>query len=226
MQQVKIEAEVRTSTGTAASRRLRRKGKLPAVLYGHAVDGVALVVDARIMDKLMGAEGFNGLIDLQVKGEAKGIKAGEQLLTLIKSHQADPVTRTLTHLDLYKVNLKEEVTVSIPIHIEGTSPGVKAGGILDVVRREIELRCLPNVIPEYIVADVSSLEMGQSLHVEDLPLPEGVVAHVDTNYTVAAVVAPTKVEEVAPVETAAEGEEAKEGEEKPEENKAEKKEEK
>ncbi len=226
-QRVEVQADYREETGSAVSRRLRRAGKVPAVLYGHEINGVSLTLDHRTMDRLLGAEGYSGLISLKVANDKQGLDKDGPLLVLVKSHQADPITRNLTHIDFYKVNLKEEVTVSIPIHMEGMAPGVKAGGILDVIRREIEVKCLPDKIPEFVTADVSSMEMGDSLHVEDLQMPEGVQVHADTNYTIAAVVAPTKIEEPAPteeveaVEGAAEGGEAKPAEEKAEEKKSE-----
>ncbi len=195
MQQIELAAEIRTEKGSAAARRLRRAGKVPAVLYGHEVNGIPLTLDARTIEKVTGPEGFNGLIDLKISGEAEGIKAGEQLLVLIKSHQANPLSRLLTHLDLYKVNLKEEVSITVPLHVEGTAPGVKAGGILDVIRREVDVRCLPTNIPEFITMDISSLEQGQTLHLRDLALPEGVTVPSELNYTVATVVAPKVVQE-------------------------------
>ena len=206
-ERVTIQAEHRSKTGSAEARRLRRQGKLPAVLYGHEVDGLALSVEARAMDRLMGAEGFSGVIDLKLANDTEGLNKEGPLLVLIKQYQADPITRALLHIDLYKVNLQEKVSVTVPVHMEGTAPGVKAGGILDVVRREIEITCLPDNIPEFLVADVSSLELGDSVHVQDLRLPEGVSALADTNFTIATIAAPTKIEEAPAAEEAAEAEE-------------------
>lgn len=216
MQQVEITAEVRTCTGSAASRRLRRRGMVPAVLYGHETEGIPLVLDGRRMDHLIGAEGFTGLIDLKVEGEAKSLPKDEQLLVLVKGHQADPITRRLSHIDLYRVSLEEEVAVTIPIRITGVAPGVKVGGILDIIRRELEVRCLPNNIPEFIAADVSQLELGDSIHVKDLKIPKGVSLHIETNYTIVTVTSPTKMEVPIPEEEVA-VEAVEEEEAKPEE---------
>lgn len=221
MQRVSLEAQYRDQVGSSAVGRLRRAGKIPAVLYGHDIGAISLSVDGKIMEKLFGSEGFHGLLELKIAGAPKDLKADATILALIKEFQSDPITRHLTHLDLYKVNLEEKVTVTIPVHIDGTAPGVKAGGILEVVRREMEVRCLPNNIPEDIRVDVGALELGHSIHVEDLNFPESVEPVAETNFTIVAVAAPSKVEEVPPAEAAAEAEEAAAGgEAKPGEEKA------
>jgi large subunit ribosomal protein L25 len=210
MQQVKVNAELREKKGSRESRRLRREGRIPAILYGHDLSEIMLSLDAASMEKLLGNEGYNGIIDLKIKGGDK-IATGP-LLALLKSYQADPLSRMLTHVDFYKVDLEEKVVVSVPLHITGIAPGVKAGGVLDIVRRELETRCLPNRIPEAITIDVSQMELGDIVHVQDIPFPEGVEVLADTNFTVVAVQAPSKIEEAAPV--AEEGaEEASAGEE-------------
>ena len=189
------------------------------MLYGHDIDAISLSLDGKLTEKLFGNEGFHGLIELKITGAPEAFKAGSSILALIKAFQSDPITRTLTHLDLYKVNLEEKVTVTIPIHVEGTAPGVKAGGILEVIRRELEVRCLPNNIPEEIRVDVGGLELGHSIHVQDLSFPEHVEPVAETNFTIVAVAAPSKVEEAVPT-AVAEGEAAAEGEAKPGEEKA------
>jgi len=229
MQRVKLQAEFRDQQGRSASKRLRREGKIPAVLYGHEMNVVNLTFDAKTMDKLLGHEGFHGLINLSITGAPESAVPSGALVTLIKAHQADPISRELTHLDLYKVDMKEAVTVTIPVHVEGTAPGVKAGGILEIVRRELEVSCLPDKIPESIVVDISGLEVGDSIHIENVTIPEGVTVSAETNFTVVAVAAPTKEEEPAPVVVAegeaapAEGEEAPTEGEKPEEKPGDKK---
>jgi large subunit ribosomal protein L25 len=223
MQQVEINAEIRNTRGSAASRRLLREDKVPAVLYGHEIDGISLILDRHKMDHLLGVEGFVGLIDLKISDETKGLSKGEQVLALVKDYQADPITRELIHIDLYRVDLNREVTVAVPLHVEGAAPGVKEGGILDIARREIEVRCLPNSIPESLVADVSELQLGHSLHMKDIILPEGISTQSDINYTVVTVALPTKVEEPVVTEEAevavAEGAEEKPAEEQAEEKK-------
>lgn len=217
MQQVEVQAEIRTKIGSSNARRYRRDGKLPAVLYGHDAAGIPLLLDAKLMDGLLGSEGFHGLVDLKVQGDVEGLKQEGPLLVLVKSHQADPISRDLTHIDLYKVNLQEKVRVSVPFHVSGTAPGVKTGGILDVLRRELNIYCLPEKIPEFLEADVGSLELGDSIHLEDLELPEGVTVEADTNFTLVTVASPAKLEE-APAAEAVEG--AAEGDAKAPEEKA------
>lgn len=219
MQKVSLEAQYREQVGGTTAGRLRRDGKIPAVLYGHELEAISLFLDGKATEKLFGSEGFHGLIEIKITGAPKEFKAGTSILALIKEFQSDPLTRALTHLDFYKVNLEEKVTVTIPVHIEGTAPGVKAGGILEVVRRDLEIRCLPNNIPAEIRVDVSGLELGHSIHVQDLQFPENVEPEAETNFTIVSVAAPSKVEEAAPV-AEAEGEAVAEGEAKPGEEKA------
>jgi len=225
MQRVSLEAQYREQVGSREVGRLRRSGKIPAVLYGHDIAAISLSVDGKTMEKVFGNEGFHGLIELKIAGAPKDFKADSSILALIKAFQADPITRTLTHLDLYKVNLAEKVTVTIPVHIEGTAPGVKAGGILEVIRRELEVHCLPNNIPAAVNVDVSELDLGHSIHIEDLKFPENVEVTAETNFTIVAVAAPSKIEEAPPAEAeeGAEAEAAAEGEAKPGEKKAEEK---
>jgi large subunit ribosomal protein L25 len=135
----------------------------------------------------------------------------------VKELQRDPVRGRPLHADFYLIELDKTVEVSVPIHLVGRAPGVEEGGILDHPLREIELECLPQAIPEGVDVDVSLLNVGDSIHVRDLTLPEGVSVQTDENQAVASVVAPAVVEE--PVveeleegeEAVAEGEEAEEG---------------
>jgi large subunit ribosomal protein L25 len=151
---------------------------------------------------------MNTLIELSVDGTAQTV--------LVKELQRDPVRGRPIHTDFYLVDLDKKVEVSVPIHLTGKAPGVELGGILDHPLREIELECLPRAIPESIDVDVSGLDVGDSIHVRDLELPEGVSVSTDVNLAVASVVAPVVVEEPVAEEVeegeepVAEGEEAAE----------------
>ncbi len=202
-----LVAEVRDATGKGAARKLRAAGRIPAVVYGRGTESRAISVDPKALVQLLqkGGAGMNTLIELSVDGTAKTV--------LVKELQRDPVRGRPLHTDFYLVDLDQKVEVSVPIRLTGRAPGVELGGILDHPLREIELECLPRAIPESIDVDVSALEVGDSIHVRDLELPEGVSVQSDVNLAVASVVAPVVVEEPV-AEEVEEGEEAvAEGEE-------------
>ena len=202
-----LVAEVRDATGKGVARKLRAAGRIPAVVYGRGTESRAISIDPKALVQLLqkGGAGMNTLIELSVDGTAKTV--------LVKELQRDPVRGRPLHTDFYLVELDQKVEVSVPIRLTGRAPGVELGGILDHPLREIELECLPRAIPESIDVDVSALEVGDSIHVRDLELPEGVSVQSDVNLAVASVVAPVVVEEPV-AEEVEEGEEAvAEGEE-------------
>jgi len=196
-----LAAEVRSGTGKGVARRLRAQGRIPAVLYGRAKQARPITVSARDLQLLFqkSSAGINTLIDLQLEG-------GEDVV-IVKELQREPVGGSYVHADFYTVDLTQKIAVSVPLHFVGKAPGVEAGGILDHPLRDIELRCLPRAIPESIEVDVSGLEIGQSVHVREIQLPEEVEVISDPELAVASVVAP-KAEEEPVVEEAIEDEEA------------------
>jgi len=203
--QNELAAEPRSATGKGAARKLRATGRIPAVIYGRAMQTRQVSVDPQDLDKLLHSTGagLNTLIDLQLEGAEQQV--------LLKALQRDPVHGAFLHADFYQVDLSQAVVVSVPLRVVGRAPGVELGdGILDLPLREIEIACLPTAIPDHIEADVSELQIGQSLHVSELHLPEGAELRTDSALAVALVAAP-KVEEE---EAEAEGE-APEGEETP-----------
>ncbi|MDD9827911.1 MAG: 50S ribosomal protein L25 [Deltaproteobacteria bacterium] len=205
MSQNELAAEPRSATGKGAARKLRATGRIPAVIYGRAMQTRQVSVDPQDLDKLLHSTGagLNTLIDLQLEGAEQQV--------LLKALQRDPVHGAFLHADFYQVDLSQAVVVSVPLRVVGRAPGVELGdGILDLPLREIEIACLPTAIPDHIEADVSELQIGQSLHVSELHLPEGAELRTDSALAVALVAAP-KVEEE---EAEAEGE-APEGEETP-----------
>ena len=113
---------------------------------------------------------------------------------MLKEFQIDPISRYITHVDLLKIDLKQKVTVQIPLHVTGKSVGVEKGGVVDQPRRELEVRCLPGNIPEKIDIDITALDMGDSIHVNDLKLPEGVEAPHEVNFAIVSIVAPRQEE--------------------------------
>ena len=198
--QANLAAQLRSETGKGANRQLRMAGRIPAVVYGHGEETRKLSVDAHELERLFARIHVeNTLITLDVDGGDTPVKA------LVKEIQTNPVRNQVLHVDFYMIHAGEKLNVQIPIRLTGAAPGVKAGGILQHALDELEVRCLPDAIPERIEVDISSLEIGDSIHVSDLTVPEGVEVEVDADRTVCSVVPPTV--------TAEEGEEEEEAEE-------------
>jgi large subunit ribosomal protein L25 len=188
-----LAIELRTQTGKGAARKLRARGRIPGVYYSGEAVAVSVDLDPHALEHVFAtsAAGMNTLIDLAGGGDLHG------KLVLVKHVQRDPVKGDLLHADFYGVDVRKVVQVSVPIRLTGTPVGVALhDGILDHALRELELSCLPQAIPQEIVADVSALDIGDSLHVRDLALPEGVELESDSDLPVVSVV-PPRVEEVA-----------------------------
>ena len=195
-----LSAETRSETGKGPNRRLRVSGKIPAVIYGKGRDALSVALDPKALETLLhkSGAGLNTLIDLSVSGRTDTV--------LVKELQRHPVFGSYVHVDFFKVDLSQKITVSVPIHFIGKARGVEFGGILDHPLRELEVECLPRAIPEFVEVDVSALEIGQAIHVSELRLPEGVEVKTDPTLPVASVVLPAAEVEAAPVETVVEGE--------------------
>ncbi|MBW1684865.1 MAG: 50S ribosomal protein L25 [Deltaproteobacteria bacterium] len=205
-----LNVETRQGAGKGVARKLRAAGRIPGVCYGKGEPSFSISLDPRALRHLLeqSEAGMNTLINLAVEGGG----SFDGKMVLVRELQKDPVEGSYLHADFFAVDVQHAVEVSVPIHIIGRAPGVELGGILDQALREIDLECLPLAIPSEIVADVSELDVGQSLHVSDLALPEGVELRSDPGLSVVSVVAPAKVEEVVE-EAEVEGEGEVEGEE-------------
>ncbi len=211
MERSELHARMRDSSGKGVARKLRAGGFIPAVLYGAHTTNVLLALEPRALLKAVDTEaGANTLITLRVEGNA----ALSQKVVILRDLQVDPVRRAPLHADLYEVRMDETITVRIPVRVVGRAAGVEEGGILDHSLRELEIECLPGSIPPDVEVDVSALAIGDSIHVSDLKVPEGVKVLEEPGTTVAAVTTPAAEEapaapaegEVAPVEgVAAEG---------------------
>jgi large subunit ribosomal protein L25 len=189
------------------ARKLRAAGRIPGVCYRRNAEPIAVSLDPHELDNLLrkASSGINTLIDLKVAGG--GDFDGRQVL--VKELQRDAISGAYLHADLYAVDLKQTIHVSVPILIKGSAIGVTlGGGILDHATRELDVECLPDAIPEEFVVDVSEIEIGQSVHVRDIEVLEGVQILNDPDVSIVSVVAPAVVEE----ETPAEDEEAVDGE--------------
>ena len=196
MAHVALTAQSRKETGKGSARTLRRQALIPAVFYGPEVDPVHLSLNYRDLEKLIktGA-GENVIIDL-------AIETGESTLShraMLKEIQLDPVKQTILHVDLYEISMDKKIEVEVPITLTGTAKGVSdEGGILQQVSRTLEISCLPDNIPDAFELDVTELNIGDSLHVSDLKIPQDIEVLVEGELTIATVVPPTKVEEIEP----------------------------
>jgi large subunit ribosomal protein L25 len=224
MERPVLRAEVREEIGKGKVRKLRAKGLIPAIFYGSKTKTIPLVVDSKeLVNTLKTEAGENVLIDLHIIKDAKT----DRKVVMVKDIQIDPIQMKMIHTDFYEVAMDVMVTVEVPIHLIGKPEGTKMGGILEQVRRVIQVQSLPGDIPKGIDVDVSSLNIGDSIHVKDIQEGNFKIL-VDSNVTIATVVPPVAEEKVAEavVAEAVEGEEVKEKEEEEKEAKKEAKEEK
>jgi large subunit ribosomal protein L25 len=186
----------REQTGKGSARKLRSSGRVPAVIYGHGEETRLLSVDAHELELLFSRIRVeNTIIDVNVEGEKKPVKA------LVREVQKHVVRDDILHVDFYQIHAGERITVSIPVRLTGAAPGVKAGGILQQAMAEVEIRCLPDQIPQTIDVEISALGIGDSIHLSDIAAPPGVEFLADADRTICSVVPPavTAVEEAAPV---------------------------
>ncbi len=203
MASVLIEVEERADAGKNESRRLRRGGRIPAVLYGSGKPVFKVTVDPRDVEHILHSEaGENTILDLRLKGK------GSQRQAMIKDYQVDPITSKVVHADFIRIEMDTQIEVSVPVRTVGTAPGVKEqGGLLEVVHRELEVACLPGDIPEHIDVDVSALMIGDQVRLSEIAVV-GKYKFLDpADSVVITVVAPRVEEEPAPAEAAAEAEE-------------------
>lgn len=201
---VDIQVELRDPGSSNEARRLRRDGKLPAVLYGGERPPRPIIVDPRrLVEILRSDQGENTILNLSVG-------KGQSQTALIHDYQVDPVTQRILHADFLRISMDVEVEVQVPVHVIGEPIGVRRdGGVLDTVTRELNVTCLPGSIPDSFDIDVNELEIGDSIHVRDLDVPEGVVIAEDPDQTLAVVAPPQElvIEEPEEEELLAEGEE-------------------
>ncbi len=219
MERPVLTAEIREGIGKEKAKKLRSKGLIPAIFYGPRTESIPLVIDSKELAKALQTEaGENVLIDLDIR---KGARANRKVV-MLKDIQIDPLQRVTLHTDFYEVTMDEMVTVEVPVHLIGKPEGTKVGGILEQVRRVIQVQCLPGDIPKSIDVDVSGLMIGDSIHVEDIKTEKAKIIY-ETNFTIATVVPPAVEEKVAEA-VAPEAVEGVEAEEKEEEEKEEEKE--
>jgi large subunit ribosomal protein L25 len=210
-----LRASVRDNKGKEAAKKIRRNNQIPAIFYGPDTDPLKLVVGYPELDGIIKQTSVeNIIIGLQIESdEGSETKTVMSKSVMLKELQVDPIKNTYLHADFYEVSMEREITVGVPIQLLNTPEGVLEGGILQHVRREIEITCLPDQMVEHLDVDVSGLEIGDSIHIRDIVLPEGLTTIQDESLTVAVVAAPTIVPEVEEIEEI-EGLEEEEEEEK------------
>ena len=196
--QVKLSATRRTGTGRSAVRKIKAQGAVPAVIYGGKTKSEPLQVSRRDISLLLShASGENILVELEIDGEKGG------RLALMQEVQHAPLGGDILHVDFHAVSMDEMIEADVPLEPSGIAEGVKTfGGLLEQNIRSLEIECLPRDLPDVITVDVTHLKIGDSIHVRELPLPEGVTTRVPADLTAFSVLAP-KVEE-EPVATAPE----------------------
>lgn len=209
MELIKLKANTRTDTGKGPGRALRREGKIPAVLYGQGRQPVMLSVDIVELETILREnKGAQVILNLAVQdGDKKSRTA------MLKELQTHPLSRKYLHADFYEVDMARKIRVNVPVVATGTSQGVEMGGMLQVIRRELEVECLPTDIPEAIEIDITELNIGDSIHVDEIPLEGDVEIPAEVNFTVLTILSPSKAAEgEAGEEAELEGEEGAETE--------------
>ncbi|MEN3148285.1 50S ribosomal protein L25/general stress protein Ctc [Neorhizobium sp. IRAMC:178] len=181
-----LKAEARERVGKGSSRELRRNGFIPAVIYGDKQSPLAIALSTNEVTKRIHAGGFMTTVaTIEVNGE--------KIQVLPKDYQLDPVRDFTMHVDFLRVSGNTEVSVEVPVHFvnEEKSPGIKVGGVLNIVRHEVELLCPANDIPEFLTVDLTGAKIGDSLHISAVKLPAGVRPVIsDRDFTIATIVAP------------------------------------
>ena len=189
----KVVARKRDRAGKGGARSSRRDGLIPAVIYGDKQPPMMIAVEPKSIERIMHREGFfNHRLSIDVDGQGHDV--------LPRDVQVDPVTDKPLHLDFLRIGPDSIITVQVPVHFknEAAAPGIKRGGVLNVVMHEITVRTKPATIPEFFEVDLTGLEIGHSIHLSALKVPEGVrMVTRDKNPTVASIAAPTVVREAA-----------------------------
>ena len=188
-----LTANAREKVGKGSAREARRQGNIPAVIYGDKKSPIPIVVEQKILVRHLSTGAFfNTLFDIDINGELNRV--------LPRDVQLHPVTDVPEHVDFLRVSATTKISVEVPVEFIGddVSPGIKSGGVLNVVRYTVEVSCTPDLIPSTLSVDLSSAEIGDSLHISAVNLPEGVTPTIsDRDFTIATIVAPTVVRDEA-----------------------------
>ena len=208
MTQNQLSASIRSKKGKSANQKLRQAGNIPAVLYGPRGNILLEMGEESTRHLLEKMSGMHELVPINVTDPASGESWTAQVM--LREIQKHPYQHQITHIDFWELPEAKPQIVRIPIHVIGESPGVKGGGVLQMVVREMPVSCLPADIPSFVEVDSSSLELGDSIRIQDVKLPENVTVGTDENFAVISIVGRAKEEEELIVDAAeaVEGEEA------------------
>jgi large subunit ribosomal protein L25 len=210
-ERIRLQVKERDTRGSSASRRLRAQGWIPGVLYGDGNAAHPFCVEERELRRVLtGEHGLHAILDVLLEGK-------QPRHAVLKDYQLDPTRARLLHIDLHEVRLDRAIHAQVVVELTGESEGVKEGGVLSQVNREVTVEALPMDVPDRLVLDVSGMAIGDSLRVSDLRVPESVEVLTDQEAVLANVTPPTKVEEPEPEEVPEEEAELAEGEVPPEE---------
>ena len=209
---IEIKAKERKSKGTGASRRLRHEGTTPGILYGGVKDAISLEIDTKELFMQFRHEAFHAsILTLNLEGKKESV--------ILRDFQMHPVRNNIQHIDFQRINENEKISVKVPFHFinEETAPGVKIeGGLVSHIMTEIDISCLPKDLPQYIEVDLGELAMGESIHLSEVTVPDGVELTSLTDENDPAITSISKpkvvVEEEIVTEASEEGEEGEEGE--------------
>ena len=169
MEATELKACIRNESGKGPARRFREKGLIPAVFYGRGQDAIHISVNSADLMKIIKEKKKNIFINLVIEGNERLEK-----LSLMKELQIEPVSRRFYHADFYEIRMDRKLTIDIPLHFVGIPVGVVNGGELQHLKRDLKVSCLPSALPDSIDLDVSGLDIGNSLKVQDIKVPEGI----------------------------------------------------
>ena len=196
MELIELNANIRTTVGNGPARRLRQSGQLPAVLYGPGAETVLLSVNISDFDLVLKKSGASQLLlNLVIQDSETYTRSA-----MVKELQTHPVSRNFLHVDFYEIAMDRKIKVKVPIVTTGIAKGVELGGVLQIIRREIEVLCLPFEVPESFEIDVADLDIGDSIHVRDISQEGEIEFLEDENFTVVTLLIPKIEEEEEPVE--------------------------
>ncbi|RZB34981.1 MAG: large subunit ribosomal protein L25 [Desulfobacteraceae bacterium Eth-SRB1] len=191
MELIELKTNIRTSVGDGPARALRRNNQIPAVLYGRGTETVLLSVDISDLERALKESTVSQLLlNLVIQNGETYTKTA-----MIKELQTHPVSRDFLHIDFYEIAMERKIKVNVPVITKGKSEGVELGGMLQIIRRELEVLCLPLEIPESIEIDITDLGIGDSVHVNEISLEGDAEIQADVNFTVLTILSPKAAEE-------------------------------
>ncbi len=208
MAQAELNIEIRGNSGKGVARKLRAAGKVPAVVYGKGMESTSIIVEPKALEQAIATDaGWNTLLTLKGAAELEG------KVVVLKGLDIHPLRRTMVCADFHAIDLQKKRSFLVPVNVVGTSEGEKTGGSLQLIRKELEVICLPTMVPQSIDIDVTNLEIGDTVHIEEVVAPEHAEIPFDVNFTVITVKGhEVEEEEAVEGEEGVEAVEAAEGE--------------